>query len=174
MGVKIVYGSHYGTTERYAQELSRRVGIPAVDYRKMGEISSQDTAIYLGGLYAGGLVGLKKSLPKLKTAANLIVVTVGIADPEEEENVQHIRASVTKQLGEELTAKTTFIHLRGGIDYGKLNMLHRTMMRMLYSQIKKKPVDQLSEEDQELIATYGKKVDFTDLSSVEKIQALLK
>ena len=174
MGVKIVYGSHYGTTERYAQELSRRVRIPAVDYRKMGEISSQDTVIYLGGLYAGGLVGLKKSLPKLKTAANLIVVTVGLADPEEEENVQHIRASVTKQLGEELTAKTTFIHLRGGIDYGKLNMLHRTMMRMLYSQIKKKPVDQLSEEGQELIATYGKKVDFTDLSSVEKIQALLK
>lgn len=174
MGVKIVYGSHYGTTERYAQELSRRVGIPAVDYRKMGEISSQNTVIYLGGLYAGGLVGLKKSLPKLKTAANLIVVTVGLADPEEEENVQYIRASVTKQLGEELTAKTTFIHLRGGIDYGKLNMLHRTMMRMLYSQIKKKPVDQLSEEDQELIATYGKKVDFTDLSSVEKIQALLK
>lgn len=174
MGVKIVYGSHYGTTERYAQELSRRVGIPAVDYRKMGEISSQDTVIYLGGLYAGGLVGLKKSLLKLKTTANLIVVTVGLADPEEEENVQHIRSSVTKQLGEELTAKTTFIHLRGGIDYGKLNMLHRTMMRMLYSQIKKKPVDQLSEEDQELIATYGKKVDFTDLSSVEKIQALLK
>lgn len=174
MGVKIVYGSHYGTTERYAQELSRRVGIPAVDYRKMGEISSQDTVIYLGGLYAGGLVGLKKSLPKLKTAANLIVVTVGLADPEEEKNVQHIRTSVTKQLGEELTAKTTFIHLRGGIDYGKLNMLHRTMMRMLYSQIKKKPVDQLSEEDQELIATYGKKADFTDLSSVEKIQALLK
>ena len=174
MGVKIVYGSHYGTTERYAQELSRRVGIPAVDYRKMGEISSQDTVIYLGGLYAGGLVGLKKSLPKLKTAANLIVVTVGLADPEEEKNVQHIRTSVTKQLGEELTAKTTFIHLRGGIDYGKLNMLHHTMMRMLYSQIKKKPVDQLSEEDQELIATYGKKVDFTDLSSVEKIQALLK
>lgn len=174
MGVKIVYGSHYGTTERYAQELSRRVGIPAVDYRKMSEISSQDTVIYLGGLYAGGLVGLKKSLPKLKTAANLIVVTVGLADPEEEENVQHIRASVTKQLGGESTAKTTFIHLRGGIDYGKLNMLHRTMMRMLYSQIKKKPVDQLSEEDQELIATYGKKVDFTDLSSVEKIQALLK
>ena len=172
MGVKIVYGSHYGTTERYAQELSRRVGIPAMDYRRMGEISSQDTVIYLGGLYAGGLVGLKKSLPKLKTTANLIVVTVGLADPEEEENMQHIRASVTKQLGEELTAKTTFIHLRGGIDYGKL--LHRTMMRMLYSQIKKKPVDQLSEEDQELIATYGKKVDFTDLSSVEKIQALLK
>lgn len=174
MGVKIVYGSHYGTTERYAQELSRRVGIPAMDYRRMGEISSQDTVIYLGGLYAGGLVGLKKSLPKLKTTANLIVVTVGLADPEEEGNMQHIRASVTKQLGEELTAKTTFIHLRGGIDYGKLNMLHRTMMRMLYSQIKKKPVDQLSEEDQELIATYGKKVDFTDLSSVEKIQALLK
>lgn len=174
MGVKIVYGSHYGTTERYAQELSRRVGIPAMDYRRMGEISSQDTVIYLGGLYAGGLVGLKKSLPKLKTTANLIVATVGLADPEEEKNVQHIRASVTKQLGEELTAKTTFIHLRGGIDYGKLNMLHRTMMRMLYSQIKKKPVDQLSEEDQELIATYGKKVDFTDLSSVEKIQALLK
>ena len=166
MGVKIVYGSHYGTTERYAQELSRRIGIPAVDYRKIGEISSQDTVIYLGGLYAGGLVGLKKSLPKLKTAANLIVVTVGLADPEEEENVQHIR--------EELTAKTTFIHLRAGIDYGKLNMLHHTMMRMLYSQIKKKPVDQLSKEDQELIATYGKKVDFTDLSSVEKTQALLK
>ena len=59
MGVKIVYGSHYGTTERYAQELSRRVGIPAMDYRRMGEISSQDTVIYLGGLYAG-LTGVRR------------------------------------------------------------------------------------------------------------------
>lgn len=174
MGIHIIYGSHYGTTERYAKELSRRIGAAAVDYRDMGKISSQDTVVYFGGLYAGGLVGLKKSLPELKTAAKLIVVTVGLADPNQQENVQHIRTSVTKQLGEELSAKTTFVHLRGGIDYERLNVLHRTMMRMLYSQLRKKPSEQLGSEEKELIATYGKKVDFTDLSSVEKIEALLK
>lgn len=69
MGVKIVYGSHYGTTERYAQELSRRIGIPAVDYRKMGEISSQDTIIYLGGFVCRWSGRLKEKPAKVKDSS---------------------------------------------------------------------------------------------------------
>ena len=125
-------GAITSTTERYAQELSRRVGIPAVDYRKMGEISLTGYS-YLSkaDCMRSGLVGLKKSLPKLKRQQQIWVICDGRACwPGGREEMYSISEHRLQSSLEELTAKeTTFIHLRGGIDYGKLNMLHRTMMR---------------------------------------------
>ncbi|NMA51514.1 MAG: hypothetical protein GX949_00690, partial [Peptococcaceae bacterium] len=51
----IIYGSQYGTTERYAGELSKRTGIKALSYEAVKDLSMYDTIIYLGGLYAGGV-----------------------------------------------------------------------------------------------------------------------
>ena len=50
----ILYGSRYGSTRRYAKELSGQTGSPAVSYQQAPELSGMDTIIYLGGLYAGG------------------------------------------------------------------------------------------------------------------------
>ena len=96
----VVYGSNYGTTRTYAQELARRTGWPAVDWQQAQKLADYETVVYLGGLYAGGVVGLKAVLPQLEQAPaqKLVVVTVGVADPAEPENVAHIRASLQKQL----------------------------------------------------------------------------
>ena len=51
----ILYGSRYGSTRRYAEELSGQTGIPAVSYQQAPELSGMDTIIYLGGLSAGGV-----------------------------------------------------------------------------------------------------------------------
>jgi len=57
-------------------------------------------------------------------------------------------------------------HLRGGIDYSKLSFMHKSMMSMLHKTLTKKNPDLLSDEDREMLETYGKKVDFTDRLSI--------
>ena len=36
----IIYGSHYGTTKQYAEELSRRTNIQAISYENVNEINN--------------------------------------------------------------------------------------------------------------------------------------
>ena len=61
----IIYGSHYGTTKQYAEELSRRTNIKSIPYGEINQINNYDSIIYLGGLYAGGVLGMSKTLKKL-------------------------------------------------------------------------------------------------------------
>ena len=63
----IVYGSQYGSARRYAEKLSERINIPAVSYKKARDLSGMKTMIYLGSLYAGGVLGLTKTLRGLST-----------------------------------------------------------------------------------------------------------
>ena len=57
----VVYGSQYGTARQYAEELARRTGIEARQYDSVGEINQYDTIAYVGALYAGGVLGMKKT-----------------------------------------------------------------------------------------------------------------
>ena len=61
----IIYGSCYGTTKKYAEELSGRLDCEAVSYENINDINSYKTIIYMGGLYAGGVQVMKKTLKKL-------------------------------------------------------------------------------------------------------------
>ena len=65
--------------------------------------------------------------------------------------------------------KIALFHLRGGIDYGKLGFVHRSMMAMLKRSLGSKSEQDLTDEDRQILATYGKIVDFTDRASVRPI-----
>lgn len=58
----ILYGSHYGSSRRYAQKLSEQTNIPAVCYKDTPSLSDKNPIIYLGSMYAGGILELKKTL----------------------------------------------------------------------------------------------------------------
>ena len=77
----ILYGSQYGSTRRYAEKLSEQTGIPAISYKGAPGLSGMKTIIYLGGLYAGGVLGLAKTLRgvSLQDGQKLLLVTVGLA-----------------------------------------------------------------------------------------------
>lgn len=160
----ILYGSCYGTTRQYAQALSERTGLPCLDHRRAGALDGCDGVVYLGGLYAGGVLGLAKTVRRLpaRAAERLIVVTVGLADPAEEENVRNIRTALHRQLSPDCFGRAQFFHLRGGIDYARLNPVHRTMMRLLYLQVKRVPPEQWNAETRAMVETYQQKVSFVD------------
>ena len=167
----IVYGSHYGSTRRYAEKLSEQTDIPAVSYKQMPDLSDIKTIIYLGGLYAGGVLGLAKTLRGLSLhgGQTLIIVTVGLADPKEPENRENIRVSLQRRLPTELFCRTKIFHLRGGIDYQNLSVGHRTIMALLYQSVCKTSSEKQTAENRAFIETYGKQVDFTDFCALEPI-----
>ena len=167
----IIYGSHYGTTKQYAEELSRQTNIERVSFKNVKEINNYDKIIYLGALYAGGVLGMAKTLNKLNNISNktIIIATVGLADPTDEVNKNNIRNNIKIQLKKEVFENAKIFHLRGGIDYTQLNFVHKTMLKLLYNRIKNLPEEKKTPEDKAMIDTYNKKVNFIEFSTLNKI-----
>ena len=168
----IVYGSNYATTKQYADELSRRTNMKVISFKKVNQqINDYDNIIYLGALYAGGVLGMSKTLKKLNNILNkkIIIVTVGLSDPTDEVNKNNIRNNIKNQISREVFEKAKIFHLRGGIDYSELNFAHKTMMKLLYNAVKNLPKEKLTAEDRAMIETYNKNVNFIDFSSLDEI-----
>ena len=169
MNTLIIYGSRYGTTKRYAEKFAEMTHFPVIGYEDIKTLADYERIIYFGALYASGIKGLKSTVKKLSPNTKLIVVTVGLADVSDKENIKNIKNSVRKQVAEHLLKSLSVFHLRGGIDYGKLNLRHKIMMKMVYRFVKNKPTESLTQEDKAFIETYNKKADFVDYDSLNQI-----
>lgn len=165
----IIYGSEYGTTRRYAEKLSQLTGIPAVDHAAAGDLRGCELVVYLGGLYAGGVKGLKATAKRLPAGVRLILATVGLADVTDPDNIRNIQNAVRRQLPPALLANTALFHLRGGIDYSRLNPIHRAMMTLLYNKARRLPEEKKTAETRAMIETFNQKVDFVDFDSLRPI-----
>lgn len=60
----IIYGSHYGTTKLYADKMSERTHIKKISYRQVQDLNQYQVIIYVGALYAGGVLGLSKTMKR--------------------------------------------------------------------------------------------------------------
>ena len=81
----------------------------------------------------------------------------------------NIRNNMKNQLKKEIFENAKIFHLRGGIDYKKLNFVHKTMLKLLFNKVKNLPKDKQTPEDKAMIETYNKKVSFIDFSDLDKI-----
>ena len=173
--IAVVYKSKYGSTKKYAQWIADDA--KAVLYEcsqvDINKLMEYDTIIYGGGLYASGIAGVSiitKNYNLIKDKS-IIVFTVGLADPENKEIFTNV---IEKNFpSEEMRKSIKFFHLRGGIDYKRLGIIHKSMMAMLKIMLSKKDASELSNEDKELLATYGGKVDFTDRTTIKPLITFL-
>lgn len=167
----IIYGSQYGTTRKYADELAKRTNIECKSYEDVIDIEQYNTVIYIGGLYAGGVLGMKKTLAKISQCQNkkIIIVTVGLADPMDADNTDNIKSNMKRQLSKELYENAHIFHFRGGIDYSYLNFKHKTMMGLLYKKAVGLPEEKKTAEIKAMIETYNQKVDFVDFESLNQL-----
>ena len=165
----IIYGSQYGTTKRYAEHLSAMTGIEAVAFKEAKDIDKYERVIFMGALYAGSVLGLKKTVSKMSPKQELVIVTVGLVDPTDSENIDYIRHSIKERIPEHFYDESRFFHLHGAIDYSQLSLKHRMMMAVIHSKISKMPEEKLNAESKTILATYGKKEDFVDYSSLTAV-----
>ena len=174
MKTLILYGSQYGTTKQYADKLAELTGLPVSACEDAWEAADYEQIVYFGALYAGGVKGLKAAAGRMRSDTRLILATVGLADPTDQENVGNIRSAVRRQLPEELLEHTEFFHLRGGIDYSRLSLKHKTMMALLYNKAKHLPEEKKTAEVRAMIETYGSAVSFVDHEALTAVRNALK
>lgn len=108
------------------RKLSELTDIEPISYEQAAEVSGCELVIYLGGLYAGGVKGLKHALKYFPKEAELILITVGLADPADSENVKNIRKS--------LKNRCRMMHIKepGSFIFGEgliINSLHSNIKR---------------------------------------------
>ena len=170
----IIYGSEYGSTKRYAERLSEITGVEAVNYKEAKDIGDYKRVVYLGGLFAGGVMGLKKTVSKMTSQQELILATVGMTDPNETTYYESIRKALKAQLPASLYDENKIFHLRGAIDYSQLGFKHRIMMKMFHSMMLKKPESELTADAKAMLETYGKQVDFVDYDGLKPIIEIIE
>lgn len=171
--IVVIYSSRYGFTKQYAQWIANALSCPLYERKnfKKEDFSSFDTIIYGGGLYAGGVSGLRrfsKNYP-LMIHKKIILFTCGLSDPCDPKNVSHIQKTLSGQIPMEMKKQTIFFHLRGGIDYNRLHFIHKSMMAMLHKKISNVSPQNLSTEDTLFLQAYGTYVDFTGKKSIHPI-----
>lgn len=174
MKTLIIYGSQYGSTKRYAEHLSEMTGIEAVDYKTAKEISGYERIVFMGGMYAGGVLGLKKTVGKMTGNQKLVIVTVGVTDTNETEYFSKIRESIKAKIPVGLYNEENIFHLRGAIDYSQLDLKHRLMMSMFHKMVLKMPESERTADAKAMLETYGQKADFIDFGALEQIVPLVK
>ncbi|MCL2753939.1 MAG: flavodoxin domain-containing protein [Defluviitaleaceae bacterium] len=163
--IAVIYKSKYGKTKRYAEWIAEALNAPLFEHTKLSprQLNNYDVVIYGGGLYAGGINGIK--LVKGNFCKSLIVFTVGVADPKDSDYTHILENAFTT---EKLSKIKTF-HLRGGIDYIKLSPIHRLMMAAMKKLIEKKPIAKRDSDDVGILETYGKNVDFCDKATIKPL-----
>lgn len=166
----VVYESKYGTTEKYAKWIAEDLNCPVYNLKGLRDdkLNEYDTIIHGGGLYAGGVAG-SKILIKMQEK-NIVLFTVGLADP----NVTDYTEVLEKNFDKELIEKMKIFHLRGGIDYKNLSLMHKIMMSAMKKLVSKKSEDELTHDDKMMLETYGDIVDFVDRKSIEPIIEYIK
>ena len=97
------------------------------------------------------------------------MITVGLFDPKDEQVKQNIKNNILNQLEDDKFKSVKIRHLRGGIDYSKLKLKHKMLMKILYHSIKKLPKEKLTAEYKVIIETYKKTISFVDFSTLDAI-----
>lgn len=169
--IAVIYQSHYGTTKKYAEWIAEELEVELVKRKDAHPslLGKYDLVIYGGGLYAGGILGV--DLVAKNPCKSLVLFTVGLADP----TVTDYSAILNKSFPQGFLQKTKLFHLRGGIDYGKLGLLHKGAMAMMTKMtLGKRTNAELSPEERVFADTYGDKVDFTDKETISPLVAFVR
>jgi len=168
--IAVVYKSKYGTTKRYAQWVAAELDAQLFEAKQItpARLAAYDLVIYGGGLYAGGIIGV--SLVRGSRCKALAVFTVGLADPA----ITDYTKILDTNLPDRSRDQVKLFHLRGGINYAALSLVHKGMMALVRKAAAKKPEADRDSDDIAMLATYGRAVDFTDKAAIAPIIAYAK
>lgn len=138
MRTVVVFKSKTGFAEKYGRWIAAKLGCEAMKAEKVNKsvIDNYDVIIYGGGIYAGQINGLKnfKKLMQAGKGKKFIVFATGAAPLEDREAIEKVKNS---NLSEEEQKSIVFYYLQGGIDYEKMSLPNKLIMKAVGSAIDK-------------------------------------
>ncbi|XOQ47390.1 MAG: Flavodoxin [Eubacteriales bacterium] len=170
--IAVVYKSKTGFTEKYARWLAEDTGADLLqaNHVKVEDLLRYDTIVYGGGLYAGGINGVKLITGHMKELGNRKIIVFGVgASPCRPE----VRDEVEKHnFPAEIRGKIRFFLLRGGFDYSKCNLIDKMLMNMFKVKLKKAP--DTDKDAKGMLACYDHPADFTNREALKPILACIR
>lgn len=170
--ILVAYRSRYGHTRSYAEWLAADLDADLVDLgeRSSATLAGAAVAILVTPIYAGRLLGAKRfaALAGQAPGVPLVGVSVSASDPADPTNTSAYRAAFEAVFPAALQARMRWFHLRGGIDYPRLSLVHRVMMWLAVRAARRAAADG-DAEAQAMVATYGTEVDFRDRTTIRPI-----
>jgi menaquinone-dependent protoporphyrinogen IX oxidase len=138
MSTVVIFKSKTGFAEKYGRWIAENLGceIMSVDSGIENIVNKYDVIIYGGGLYAGQINGLKKikTLIQNKKNKKFIVYGTGAAPAEDAEALKQV---IKSNFTEEEQKSIPFFYFQGGINYEKMNIPSRLIMKTFSSTIEK-------------------------------------
>lgn len=165
----VIYKSKIGFTKKYADWIAESLSSDIYEVSKVNidMLSSYDTIIYGGSLYAGGILGVKiitENIDKLNDK-KVIVFATG-ASPLKESVVNEVK---NKNFTNDQLNCIKFFYMRGGFDFSKLNLVDKFLMNMLKWKIKSKGKEKLTGDEIGMLSIYDKPVDYTLKKNIDSI-----
>ena len=163
----ILYGSKYGTAQRYAEEFARLVGESAHPVREKLAPPQDGVTVFFGAVYVGKVHGLKRAVRLAARGERLFaVVTVGLADADESYRKQ-LEASVRAACPERLLPRLKQYRLRGRLNEPVLKGGDKFLLRLLHTAAEKTPA---SEQTPEMRALLAAPADLPDLAPLKELK----
>ena len=167
----IIYRSKTGFSARYANWIAEELNLPCVDSRIFDwrNHSRYDVVIYGGGLYQGGINGLRKMKRWARLAApgKFVVFACG-ATPMRDETTRELFQT---NFSERERAEVHFFYLRGGFHFAKLGMVDRILMILLKWKLRLKSEALRSPDEKGMLQAYER---YSDFSTKKHIAGLLE
>lgn len=138
--MKIVYTSNAGSTKRYAEMLSQKLGCEAFELSKAAE--NGDEIIYLGWVMAGEIQGLSQAREKFGELKTVAAVGMMPSDKSKEE------------VKEKNKITEPFFYLPGEFNIKKLKGMYKMMMGMMLRMMKAKVKDSDDPNDKKALELF--------------------
>lgn len=158
--ILVLYKSKYGSSAHYAEWLKEELNcdISSVDAFN-NSLDHYDCIILVGGIYAGGIAGLKylKKYSSVLADKKVFIFAVG-ASPYDEGAITKLK----DQNLSKLSFHAKLFYGRGIYDERKMNFIDRTMCRTLRKSLTKKDPSEFEPWMQALIQVSDEGYDWTD------------
>lgn len=159
MSAIVLYKSKYGASRRYAQLLAAELGCEAQEVSAHSEIAANcNWAIFVGGVYAGTVAGLRAFERAVRGhAARPAVLCVGAA-PADGGEVGRLSAHVRRGA----LADAAVFYARGAWDEQAMTLRDRAMCGLLRRAVAGRSADSCEPWMRELLSVAGQRCDWVD------------
>lgn len=168
----VVYKSKTGFTKKYAQWIAEDLSAEIFQSKDVTieKLADYDAVIYGGGLYAGGISGLKlitQNLSKLR-GKKIAVFATGASTGNQED----IKNVTVRNFTPEQLETVKYFYMRGGFDYNKLGLFDKMLMNIMKSVLKSKKNP--TPDERGMLGIFDKPVDFTKRENIEELVKYIK
>ncbi|UUX32798.1 flavodoxin domain-containing protein [Fundicoccus culcitae] len=161
----VIYGSTYGSTEKYAKEIGLQLNCSAVDSKEVKTESIDDYAtVILGACILEAQIieaALYQHWIESYPDKNWILFTVGLSNPALTDFNRLLRSNFKA----DILDKVRFYHFRGSIAHKRLSLMD-TLSKDAISQHSSVDFVNLKQEEIDLLERYGTTLDVHDEQTI--------